>query len=134
MPEKSAAKSNLMSKFGGGQQHHDRLLQEYKYNCVDVEALLSYYLHQMKVIEWDSRSNAAPVMSVCLNSLTDAVCVMLEMEDGPVSLASMALFILNNRKFEGSDNQEAVDKFDMIDAVLESRGRDQLDFGIEIED
>ena len=101
MPAKSpkSVKSLLMSNFS---QHSD-LLHEYKHNCVDVEALMSYYLHQMKVIEIENTSNSGPVMSMCLNSLTDAICVMLEMEDEPVSLASFALFILNNRNFEASD-------------------------------
>ena len=32
---------------------------------------------------------------------------MLEMEDEPVSIASMALYVLNNRKFEGANQVNA---------------------------
>lgn len=63
---------------------------------------MSYYLNQMKSIERERAANSGPVLSSCLNSLTDAVCVMLEMEDEPVAIASMAIFVLNNRKFEAA--------------------------------
>ena len=68
---------------------------------------MSYYLNQMKAIEKDAGANSGPVMTICLNSLTDAVCIMLEMEDEDVAIASMALFVLNNRKFETGGNMGA---------------------------
>jgi hypothetical protein len=73
---------------------------------------MSYYLNQMKCIEKDNSTfginGSSPVTTtVCLNNLTDAVCVMLEMEDEPVSIASMALYVLNNRKFEGANQVNA---------------------------
>jgi hypothetical protein len=139
LPFENKKRAEILSHF----PNHSDLLREYKTNCVDVESLMSYYLNQMKCIEKDSsqfskNGISSPIITtVCLNNLTDAVCVMLEMEDEPVSIASMALYVLNNRKFEGANQLNSyknAEQFDMIDAILESRGRDQLDFGTEIQE
>jgi hypothetical protein len=74
----------------------------------------------MKVLEVEN-ANSGPVASICLNSPTDATCVMLQMEDEPISIASMALYILNNRSYGGmSDADDS--KFDMINAIIEFKG------------
>ena len=114
-----------MSKFSNDPS---RLLKEYKFGCIDVSAVLSYYLQQMKVLEVEN-ANSGPVASICLNNLTDATCIMLQMEDQPISIASMALYVLNNRSYGGMMNDA---KFDMINAIIEFKGQDHLDFGIEI--
>jgi hypothetical protein len=82
----------------------------------------------MKVLEVEN-ANSGPVASICLNNLTDATCIMLQMEDQPISIASMALYVLNNRSYGGMKNDA---KFDMINAIIEFKGQDHLDFGVEI--
>ena len=52
------------------------------------------------------------------------------MEDVPISIASMALYVLNNRSYGGMNDMDE-NKFDMINAIIEFKGQDYLDFGIK---
>ena len=68
----------LYSKFKSqivGKSDPVKLLGIYK-SCVDVQAILSYFLGWMKVIEVDYSFNSGPVTQMCLNNLTDATCIM----------------------------------------------------------
>ena len=53
-----------------------------------------------------------------MSTLTDAVCIMMLMEDEHVSIAALAQYILNNQNPQ-------------IDAILEQRDLDLLHFGTE---
>ena len=77
-------------------------------------------MQQMKVLEVEN-ANSGPVASICLNNLSDATCVMLQIEDEAISIASMALYVLNNRSYGGM-NEADDHKIDMINAIIEFKG------------
>lgn len=90
------------------------MLDEYKNRCIDTYALLSFYMNQM---EYYPRPNDE------LNNLTDAMCVYIQIQNqveinrvsSDLAMASFAMYILNN-------------KAQMIDAIMEYHGKDELDF------
>jgi len=90
------------------------LTEEYGKKCIDLQAIYSFYLSQMKVQELEM-PYSHQLRKV--NTLTDAICVMMSMEDNEVSIAALASFVLHNQKA-------------LIDAILETDSKELLDFGI----
>ena len=68
----------------------------------------------MKVHEQEMSYSSLPSQ---LNTLTDAVCIMMLMEDSAVSVAALSIYILHNTKHQ-------------IDALLEIDRKEMLDFGV----
>jgi hypothetical protein len=80
------------------------LTKEYGSKCIDLQSIYSFYLSQMKVQEQEMQYTHQQRK---VNTLTDAVCIMMAMEDNEVSIAALATFVLHNQKA-------------VIDAILET--------------
>ena len=88
------------------------LTLEYSSKCIDLQALYTFYLAQMRVHE-----EAIPYSTSAsrLNTLTDASCLMMVMEDQEVSIAALANYLIHNLNKQRS-------------ALLETDAKDMLEF------